>query len=570
MKRSDHSILAPWLKLILQQRRRLWIGAALMLLTVASAIGLLAVSGWFITATALTGLLLAAGIAATLDIYVPGGAIRAFALSRTVARYLERLYNHDTVLRLLAELRTAAFARLTRLDGTRLGRLRAAEWLNRLTADIDTLDNLYLRLLAPPLVTAAGIALVAGLIMIFLPATGLIIGLGLTCLLLALTWGLARRSRNASAELSARLEQLRVTSVEQLQGLSELTAYGMLERHQVEQQRHEQLLQQRQHQVARQIACANGLATVGVQSAVVLSLIAALLAFNAGQITGPVAVMLPLAVMALGEAFALLPKAFGHWGGTVAAAARLNEDTAVPEAGPEATTAVPARPHIRLQQVSLHYPANPHLPALQAFDLELPFGARVGLVGPSGSGKSTVAQLLVGLLQPTSGQITVNGVDLSTLAEAQWLAHIGYLTQQTDLFNESVASNLLLACPQASDADLWAALHQVGLDTLVRELPQQLETPVGETGRQFSGGEARRLALARLLLKDPEIVVLDEPFSGLDRFTADGIRQVLAAWLPGKTLLALGHDETALPTVDRVVRLCSGSQGPRSIQENGT
>ncbi|TGG94194.1 thiol reductant ABC exporter subunit CydC [Natronospirillum operosum] len=557
MKRSDHSILAPWLKLILQQQRRLWIGAALMLLTVASAIGLLAVSGWFITATALTGLLLAAGVAATLDIYVPGGAIRAFALSRTVARYLERLYNHDTVLRLLAELRTAAFARLTRLDGTRLGRLRAAEWLNRLTADIDTLDNLYLRLLAPPLVTAAGIALVAGLIMIFLPATGLIIGLGLSCLLLALTWGLARRSRAASAELSARLEQLRVTSIEQLQGLSELTAYGMLERHQVEQQRHEQLLQQRQHQVARQIACANGLATVGVQSAVVLSLIAALLAFNAGQITGPVAVMLPLAVMALGEAFALLPKAFGHWGATVAAAARLNEDTAVPEAGPAATVSVPDRPHIRLQQVSLHYPVNPHLPALQAFDLELPFGAQVGLIGPSGSGKSTVAQLLVGLLQPTAGQITVNDTDLSALAEAQWLARIGYLTQQTDLFNESVASNLLLACPQASDADLWAALHQVGLDTLVQELPRQLDTPVGETGRQFSGGEARRLALARLLLKDPAIVVLDEPFSGLDRFTADGIRQVLAAWLPGKTLLALGHDETALPTVDRIVHLSS-------------
>ncbi|MCH8552131.1 MAG: thiol reductant ABC exporter subunit CydC [Natronospirillum sp.] len=554
MKQSDFDTLTPWLRLLLQQRRRLWVGILLMAMTVGSAVGLLTVSGWFITATALTGLLLAAGIAATLDIYVPGAGIRAFALSRTVSRYLERLYNHDTVLRLLADLRTTAFDRLTTLSGAHLTRLRAAEWLNRLTSDIDTLDNLYLRLFAPPLVSALGVALVAGLIALFLPLTGLVIGLWLAVLLVALTWGLARRSRRASAELSERLEQLRVHTVEHLQGLSELTAFGTLNHHQLELQLRTQALEQRQSEVVRHIAHANALGTFGIQSAVVMTLLATLLAFQSELISGPVAVMLPLAVMALGEAFALLPKAFGHWGGTVAAARRLNDESA-PERLVSGTRSAPQKPHLHLDRVEVRYPAHRHWPALTDFTLDLPYGVRVGLVGPSGIGKSTVAHLVSGLLHPTGGRVTASEQPLATIDRSAWLARVGYMTQQTDLFNESVASNLLLARPEASDDELWQVLYKVGLDSLVRELPGQLETPVGEGGRQFSGGEARRLTLARLLLKDPDIVILDEPFSGLDTLTADGIRAVLEDWLPGRTLLAIGHDSSALPKVEHLVTM---------------
>lgn len=569
MKLHDFDTLAPWLRLLLQQRRRLWVGIGLMVMTVGSAVGLLALSGWFITATALTGLLLAAGVAATLDIYVPGAGIRAFALSRTVSRYLERLYNHDTVLRLLADLRTTAFDRLTTLSGAHLARLRATEWLNRLTTDIDTLDNLYLRLFAPPLVSALGVGLVAGLIALFLPLAGLVIGLWLAGLLLALTWGLARRSRRASAELSERLEKLRVHSVEHLQGLSELAAFGTLHHHQLELQLRARALEQRQTEVVRHIARTNALGTFGLQSAVVMTLLATLLSYQSGMISGPVAVMLPLAVMALGEAFALLPKAFGHWGGTVAAARRLNDESA-PERLVQGTGTTPHQPHLRLERVEVRYPANRQWPALTDFSLDLPYGARIGLIGPSGIGKSTVAHLVSGLLHPTGGRITANDQPLATIDRSAWLARVGYMTQQADLFNESVASNLLLARPEASDAELWQVLHQVGLDRLVRELPDQLDTPVGEGGRQFSGGEARRLTLARLLLKDPDIVILDEPFSGLDTLTADGIRAVLENWLPGRTLLAIGHDASALPEVEKLVTLSTEDSLPnRPVSDSG-
>ncbi|MCP1363614.1 thiol reductant ABC exporter subunit CydC, partial [Halomonas sp. BBD45] len=151
MKSSNDATLTatfrPWMKVLGRRRRRLWLGGLLILLTVAAAIGLLALSGWFITATAVTGLMLAAGIQATLDIYRPGAGIRFFAVGRSVVRYVERVYNHETVLRLLADLRAGMFTVMTRLDERVVGQLRASEWLNRLTADIDALDSLYLRLL---------------------------------------------------------------------------------------------------------------------------------------------------------------------------------------------------------------------------------------------------------------------------------------------------------------------------------------------------------------------------------------------------------------------------------------
>jgi ATP-binding cassette subfamily C protein CydC len=204
------SELKPWLNLIMQRRARLWIGALLLALTLFSAVGLLALSGWFITATGVTALLWAAGQRVMFDVYMPGGGIRFFALTRTVARYFERVFNHNTVLSLLADLRGKHFAALAALDGATLGRLRASQWLNRLTADIDTLDTLYLRLLAPPLVALLGVMLVCGLIAIFHASLALLIGALLLALLLALTLGMARLGLHYSARRVEQLDGLRV------------------------------------------------------------------------------------------------------------------------------------------------------------------------------------------------------------------------------------------------------------------------------------------------------------------------------------------------------------------------
>lgn len=557
MKPSDLATLRPWLRLIAQRRNRLIIGALLMAATVMSAVGLLALSGWFITATALTGLILAAGGAASLDVYVPGGGIRAFALTRTVSRYLERLYNHDTVLRLLADLRGRTFQQLTRLDAATLNRLRASEWLNRLTRDVDDLDNLYLRLLAPPLVAALGILLVGGLVALFLPLPGLFLALALITLLLALTLGLALLCRTASAALTRDLDTLRTRTVEQLQGLSELSAFQTLAHHQAILVSSSDQLDTHQTLLARRIAWANALATFGVQGITVITLLIALSAYQAQWITGPVAVMMPLAVMALGEVFATLPKAFAHAGGTLAAAERLNQHDA-DHARILAPATKPVAPPdmnsftLQWRAAGVQYGATRALPPQT---LELKSGDRLGIVGPSGSGKSTLAALAVRLQDPDTGDVLINDTVLSRTDINAWRQRVGYLTQQSDLFNETLATNLLLGNPEASEDALWAALALVDFADAVRAFPDQLDTRVGEGGRQLSGGEARRVALARVILKDPELVILDEPFSGLDRDTAQRIRINLDNWLDGRTLLALGHDTSALPFTDRQVTL---------------
>lgn len=553
MQWRDFQQLAPWLKLMAAQRWRLLGGAILMALTVFSAIALLSVSGWFITGTAITGLLFAAGIRTAFDIYTPGAAIRTFAVSRTLTRYLERLFNHDTVLRILADLRTAVFRQLTQLDASEFRKLRASEWLNRLTSDIDTLDNLYLRLLAPPLVAAAGIGLLGVLSALLLPMLTLPLILGLGVLLLAITWGMARLSRRASHALTAQIEQLRIKTVEQLQGLSELSSYGTLSHSQHRLMTEEAQLQAQQTSIQRQVAWANALNTLGVQVATVLTLSSALLAFVQGHISGPVAVMLPLAVLAMGEAFANLPKAFGHWGATLAAAERLQQPASVQQTAPAPTPIEPWRT-LTLESVVYQYPGAFNA-ALTPLSLELRAGEKLGIVGVSGSGKSTLAQLLAGLLAPSAGRICLDGAAVGLLQNPHWLAQLGYLTQYTDLFNESVANNLRIAQPNASDDSLWEVLSAVGLAEFVRTLPEQLDTPMGEAGKQFSGGEARRIALARLMLKNPAVVLVDEPYSGLDEANAQAISAVLEQWLVGRTLIAFGHAEAALPRVDRVLSL---------------
>jgi ATP-binding cassette subfamily C protein CydC len=315
----------------------------------------------------------------------------------------------------------------------------------------------------------------------------------------------------------------------------------------------EAVLQTQQSSIQRQVAWANAVSTFGIQLAAVFTLSAALLAFYHAHITGPIAVMLPLAVLALGEAFANLPKAFGHWGATLAAAERLQHPQ---EKTPEPTNVAQFNTWqtLTLADVAYQYPGSLN-PALPPVTLALQAGDKVGIIGVSGSGKSTLAQICAGLLAPTQGHILLDGAAVTLTQQQPWLAQLGYLTQYTDLFNESVANNLRIAQPNASDDSLWEVLQAVGLADFVRALPEQLETPMGEAGKQFSGGEARRIALARLMLKNPAVVLVDEPFSGLDQTTAQAIQAVLEPWLEGRTLLAFGHASEALPTVDRVVSL---------------
>lgn len=539
----------PWLGLLGRHRLRLLVGSVLVFATLASAIGLLALSGWFITATGVTALLWAGGPRQPFDVYLPGGGIRFFALARTVSRYFERLYNHDTVLRLLADLRTQHFAALARLDGATLGRWRSAQWLNRLTADIDTLDTLYLRLLAPPAAALLGIGLVALLAGLQHPGLGpALLGLMLP-LLVAVTWGMALWGQGLAGTRVEELDRLRLQAIEQLQGLPELSAAGVLGLHQQALlQRSAQLLRA-QRRLQWRTAVGQALASLGVLAGALLVLVVGLLSVQQGSMTGPGAVMLTLATLALSEGLGGLPAAFAQYGATRAAASRLNEQQALRSRLVAAAEPlpVPQRPALHWHGVGLGHAGMSDL------DLYIRPGERVVLVGPSGCGKSSLATLAARLVDPDAGAVQADGIDLRDLELDQWRARLGYLTQHTELLHASVADNLRLARPDASDEELWAALETADLADLIECLPEGLNTWIGELGRQLSGGEGRRLALARVLLKDAPVVILDEPFSGLDAATRDRILPRLEAWLEGRSTLILGHAAEQLPRADRVL-----------------
>lgn len=561
--------LRPWLDLMAVYRFRLWAGALLMAATLMAGVGLLTLSGWFITATAVTALAWAAGLSAALEVYVPGGGIRFFALSRTLARYFERLYNHDTVLRLLAELRVTLFRSLVQLHGERQHQYRAAQWLNRLTRDIDTLDNLYLRLIAPPVVALLGVLLVALLVGVFLPFAGLLVLLSLVAVLVALTLGMAWWGREQSSRIVSATDDLRVRAIEQMQGLAELSAWQVLDRHQEDLKAREQRQSADRFLLECRGAWGQALASAGIQGTVVLLLVLVLIAFQRELISAPVMVMLPLAVMALAEGFAGLPSAFLQWGGTEAAARRLNEQRELePKAAQDKlhskTTerlSPASAPALTWQNISLQRGA---FPIFSNLNFTLAAGEKVAIVGPSGAGKSTLAALAASLIKADSGTLCIGSVPLADIDPDVWREQIAVLTQNAHIFNDSLAANLRIAKPQATDGQLWEALAQVELEDKVRQFEDGLETQLGEFGRQLSGGEARRVALARIFLRNPAWVILDEPLTGLDEGTATRIKEHLNRFLRDRAALLLAHELDALPQADRVLVLSANGELERA------
>ncbi|WP_336366521.1 thiol reductant ABC exporter subunit CydC [Marinobacter sp. C2H3] len=527
--------LWPWLRLIFRRRGRLLVGALLILATALAGMSLLAVSGWFITQTALVGLLLAAGLPATINLYVPGGAIRFFAVFRTAARYGERLYNHDTVLRLLTDLRIALFRKLS---VARRGRLSGAQWLSRLTSDIDALDTLYLRLIAPAAMALVVLLLVVALIGALFSAeaamaVGLLCGLALLTATAAVVW----RTQALAYRQSDLQEALRTAVIEHLEGIAELRAAGRVGRHGAWLLRQAHTLDRSRSRVESRVGWHQAIAGLLIHVSVIWVLWLGFALHDAGQVTGPVVMLVPIALMGLQEVYAMLPDAFGRLGGTVSAAHRLNQDTAVTP-GIDGVVAPTDGAALAVDYLTLRHGTLP--PLLTRFSLKLQPGERLGVLGASGSGKSSLADALAGLETPARG--TVARVPCA------------YLTQQTQLFEDTLRTNLLLGAPNASDGDLWQVLEVVELADRFEAEPDRLDTWLGSTGSRLSGGEARRVALARVLLSAAPLVLLDEPFTGVDADARQRIATRLERWLEGRTVICLGHGTDALLRCDRVLR----------------
>jgi len=538
-------------------RRRWWLagGVLLIFLSLAAGVILLSLSGWFLTASALTGL----GLIAALDVFSPGAGIQFAAISRTVSRYLERLVTHEATFRLLADLRLRLFDRLLTLDESQLRGLQRGDTLNRLTADVDTLDHLFLGVIGPG-VSAFLLTVVAGvltgwLVDPWLAVVALGLMLGVNPLVAELT---RRRGRGASRALVAALPGLRRHASDNLEALQDVVAFdlGDRERHELEARSTQVIgLQERLQKLD---AIAQALVTMTGLAAVWLTLALGIGLLHADIISGPVLGLLTLGVLALGEAWQPLPGAWRRLEQCRGAAGRLGETMerepllAAPESG-----LAPAGQRLELRGVGFRY--RDDLPSvLENFDLNIAPGERLALVGPSGAGKSTLAMLMMRQLDPDAGSVRLEGVDLRRLDQDLLRRHIGLLAQRPVLFHDTLAANLRLAAPEASDAMLFEALETAGLAEFARGLEDGPETWIDEAASNISGGEARRIALARLVLSDCPIVILDEPTTGLDAGTAKEIATTLDRWLVGRTVIMITHDPELLPPYDRLIRVGGG------------
>lgn len=525
------------------REERLWLlaGAAASLLALLSAIALLGLSGWFITAAGLAG---AAGAGLTFDFFRPSAGIRFFALFRTATRYGERLATHDATLRFLTFLRGTLFASVAanRKTGKRF---RSSELLQRLTADLEAIDALYLRVLLPAVVAAA-LLLLGGLVL-FQISVALAATVGAAFLACAAVLFLgAHFSRKAARRTALGSEALRVRTIDLVQAQTDLLLSGGLAAQRARIAKAADYLKAAGIRLMRtDIATAAGIALAGAGLTVALLLLAGM-ALEAGAIGGPVMVMLVIGGFAALEVFAPLRRGALELGRIAFSGKRL-ETLAAASADGESRVFVASGPAISIRDLSYrHGPDAAHI--LQQFSLTAGRGERIALVGRSGSGKSTLLSLIAGLLQPERGEISICRPD-------ETRPTLGYLTQQTDLFKGSVADNLRIAAPLATDEALWHALEVAGLRDKIETLEGRLDWQLGETGGGLSGGERRRLALARLVLRNPQIWLLDEPTAGMDEALACQVMNNLLRHAPHATWLIAAHHAREIALANRTVRL---------------
>lgn len=522
--------------------RRLWLGgAALAALTVLMGMGLLGLSGWFITATALAGLVTATAL--LFDVFMPSAGIRLLALGRTGSRYAERLVTHDATLAVLAALRVRLFRGWAQPGAARLLQLRPARLLQRLTADVDALDSLYLRLLVPlgsALVAALMAAVVLGVMRAWM---GLALGLWLLLAGMGIAWWLSRRAQRPALQRALALEALRAQAVDLVAGQTELLMASRLAA-QCEKMR------QADARVAKADMALNQLDARAGQwygMASVLTLVGVLLAVGAlaeaGVIGAPAAALALLVALSAMEPFAALRRGALETGRTWLAARRLAPRLQAGGQAPQRPGEPPQDMAVQLQAVTLRH--APELPVvLGPLDWQVPRMQRVAVLGASGAGKSSLLSLVAGELAPAQGQVQAS---LCT-----------WLTQRTQLFQDSLRGNLSLADPQASDERLWQVLEAAGLAQDVRAMPQALDTALGESGLGLSTGQARRLALARLLLSPARCWLLDEPTEGLDAATASDVLARLAEHAQDCTVVIATHLQREARLADRLVWLEAG------------
>jgi len=545
--------LLPYLALYKRHKWMLSLGVVLAIITLLASIGLLTLSGWFLSASAVVGV---AGVY-SFNYMLPAAGVRGAAITRTAGRYFERLVSHDATFRVLAHLRVYTFSKVLPLSPSGIARFRQGELLNRLVADVDTLDHLYLRVISP----------LAGALVVILVVA---VGLSVLDVTLALTLGgimlltvlllpplFYRAGKSTGEALTALRAQYRQQLTAWLIGHAELTIFNAASRYRDALDSTESEWQEAQRRQAGLTAISQAVMMLISGMTVVLMLWMAAGGVGGNTAPGALIALFVFCALAAFEALAPVTGAFQHLGQVIASALRVTQLT---EQQPDvtfsdATMSAPEQAAVTFDKVSFRYSQQAQ-PALNQVSLAIQAGERVALLGRTGCGKSTLLQLLTRAWDPQQGEITLAGLPLTQYSESALRASMSVVPQRVHLFSATLRDNLLLAAPQASDARLASTLTQVGLEKLLED--GGLNSWLGEGGRQLSGGELRRLAIARALLHDAPLMLLDEPTEGLDAGTEQQILSLLDTVTANKTVLMITHRLRGLADFNRIVVMDNG------------
>ncbi|HBQ5116240.1 TPA: cysteine/glutathione ABC transporter ATP-binding protein/permease CydC [Klebsiella variicola] len=545
--------LLPYLALYKCHKWMLLLGVVLAIVTLLASIGLLTLSGWFLSASAVVGV---AGIY-SFNYMLPAAGVRGAAIIRTAGRYFERLVSHDATFRVLQHLRVFTFSKLLPLSPPGLARFRQGELLNRVVADVDTLDHLYLRVISP---------LVGALVVIVVVTCGL----SLLDVTLALTLGgimlvtllvmpplFYRAGKPAGESMTQLRGQYRQQLTAWLQGQAELMVFNASDRYRAQMEKTELSWQDAQRRQAELTALSQAVMLLIGGIAVVAMLWLASAGIGGNSQPGALIALFVFCALAAFEALAPVTGAFQHLGQVIASARRISQIT---DQQPEVTfvegeASVPAQVALTFTQVTFRYPHQPS-PALENISLQIAAGEHIAILGRTGCGKSTLLQLLTRAWDPTQGEILLNDQPLSQLSEATLRQAMSVVPQRVHLFSATLRDNLLLAAPDADDTALCATLEKVGLEKLLED--GGLNSWLGEGGRQLSGGELRRLAIARALLHDAPLMLLDEPTEGLDAATESQILHLLAEVMREKTVLMVTHRLRGLARFNQIIVMDNG------------
>jgi ATP-binding cassette subfamily C protein CydC len=528
------------LRLALPFWRGMALATLLGVLTIASSVSLMATSAWLISKAALQPSI------AELSVAVVG--VRFFGIARGVFRYLERLVSHETTFRLLAHLRVEFYKAVEPLAPARLISIRSGDLLSRVIDDIENLQNLYLRAVAPPLVAVVLAVLLTGFLNLFDPLTAftaLIFMLTASILVPLLAWWGNERSGKRRVAVRAELNAMLVDNI---QGMAETLLYGQTQAQLNRIQSLSDQLMCEERRIARFDALQLAFSVFLTSTAALVVLAVAI-----PRIEGIFLATVTLATTAVFEAFTPLAQAAVHLGANAQAARRLFEIADMPPVvtDPLSSASAPDHPTLEIIDLSFRYAVDAPL-TLDGISLSLQPGQRIAILGESGSGKSTLVNLLLRFWDYDKGQIVLGGHELHAYNQTDVRNVFGVMTQRTHLFNTTIGENIRIARADASLEEIQAVAQQAQIHDFILSLPEGYDTFVGEDGSQLSGGERQRIALARVLLRNAPILILDEATANLDAITERAVMETILRVTAGRSLLIFTHRHILLDQMDQV------------------